>query len=143
MNEFYLKILQLDRYSTIEEIKTNYRKLAKQYHPDLHKGIDPKYFRELTVAYDWLIINHKPFVRPPPKKDISQSEKFFRVLKKDAVYHTISLMVPEILENDIVIFCMLGQIEFRVALNKDTKLPTTIQITNLGVLIELRIESSL
>lgn len=43
-------------YSTdIYEVKLNYRKLAKKYHPDLNKepGADEK-FKEITEAYDFL-----------------------------------------------------------------------------------------
>ena len=34
----YYKTLGVDKNASADEIKSAYRKLAKQYHPDLHPG---------------------------------------------------------------------------------------------------------
>lgn len=48
----YYDILGIQRNATNEEIKVAYKKLAKQYHPDLNKGKDAEEkFKELSEAY--------------------------------------------------------------------------------------------
>ncbi len=52
----YYKILGVDKNATEEEIKSAYRKLAKQYHPDFNKG-NPEAeerFKEINEAYQVL-----------------------------------------------------------------------------------------
>jgi molecular chaperone DnaJ len=53
----YYEVLGLPRTATPEEIKTAYRRLAREYHPDLNKG-NPKVaeekFKELSEAYEVL-----------------------------------------------------------------------------------------
>ncbi|MCQ2772613.1 MAG: molecular chaperone DnaJ [Bacilli bacterium] len=51
----YYEILGLSKGATADEIKSAYRKLAKQYHPDINKDPDaPKKFEEIQEAYDVL-----------------------------------------------------------------------------------------
>ena len=49
----YYKSLGVDKNATQDEIKSAYRKLAKQYHPDLHPGDDAaaEKFKEVNEAY--------------------------------------------------------------------------------------------
>jgi tetratricopeptide (TPR) repeat protein len=52
----YYKILQVPQKASIEEIKKAYRRLAREYHPDLHPG-DPaatERFKEICKAYEVL-----------------------------------------------------------------------------------------
>ncbi|MDA1284695.1 MAG: DnaJ domain-containing protein [Proteobacteria bacterium] len=56
-----LEQLDLSIKSTVEEIKKNYKNLAKRYHPDAKSGIknsDEK-FRDLVEAYTYLMDYHK------------------------------------------------------------------------------------
>jgi len=58
----YYKILSINRKADEKEIKKAYRKLAKQYHPDIYKG-DKKEaeekFKEISEAYEVLIDKDK------------------------------------------------------------------------------------
>ncbi len=52
----YYEILCVEKTATAEEIKSSYRRLAKQYHPDLHKDDEnaAKKFQEINEAYQVL-----------------------------------------------------------------------------------------
>lgn len=52
----YYKILQVDKKATQDEIKRQYRKLAKESHPDLHPDDETAHdrFKELNEAYEVL-----------------------------------------------------------------------------------------
>lgn len=49
----YYKILGVERTASEKEIKSAYRKLARQYHPDVNKGAEEK-FKEINEAYEVL-----------------------------------------------------------------------------------------
>lgn len=51
----YYEVLGVNKDASADEIKSAYRKLAKQYHPDLNKSEDaPAKFKEVTEAYEVL-----------------------------------------------------------------------------------------
>ncbi len=58
--DYYL-LLGVNKRSSKEEIKANYRKLAKKYHPDANVGSPEaeEVFKDLTVAYDILMDKEK------------------------------------------------------------------------------------
>jgi molecular chaperone DnaJ len=56
MSKNYYDILEVDKTATIDDIKKSYKKLARQYHPDLNpndKESEEK-FREIVEAYETL-----------------------------------------------------------------------------------------
>lgn len=75
----YYRILGVERNTSMAEIKKTYRRLARQYHPDLNPGnpYAEDYFKEITAAravltdpvkraeYDQLI-NNRPAYSPRP-----------------------------------------------------------------------------
>lgn len=51
----YYKVLGVSKTASADEVKTAYRKLARQYHPDVNKAPDAAdRFKEATAAYDVL-----------------------------------------------------------------------------------------
>lgn len=55
MNDDYYKILGVSKSASAQEIKSAYRKLALQYHPDRNKGKESEAkFKEVTKAYEVL-----------------------------------------------------------------------------------------
>ena len=57
----YYDLLEVHKHSSKEEIKQNYRRLAKKYHPDANIGnpeMEEK-FKDLTVGYDILMDKDK------------------------------------------------------------------------------------
>lgn len=59
MSDFY-EILGVDRNATKEEIKSAFRKKARQYHPDVNKSPDAEEkFKELGKAYETLSDDNK------------------------------------------------------------------------------------
>ena len=55
MKEYYLSILRLESDATVSDIKSAYRKLSKQYHPDINPSIQAsEKFIQINEAYEYL-----------------------------------------------------------------------------------------
>lgn len=124
-----LRVLQCNRYSTIDDIKKSYRVLSKRYHPDLNKSVDPKLFIELTDSYDYLLKHHvpeKPKAAPRPKIDNNEVDLFFRV-HSGKYPIVIELPITET-EKETMIFFMLNTIEYRIKLHAGVVLPVTLDV---------------
>lgn len=68
----YYKILGVDKKSTKDEIKKSYRKLSKQYHPDVNPEGGEK-FKEIAEAYEVLSDENKrkEYDNPNPFKNMN------------------------------------------------------------------------
>jgi len=59
-NEYY-KILGISDNASIDEIRAAYKKLSKQWHPDVNKSPQAtEMMQKINIAYSWLKKNHKP-----------------------------------------------------------------------------------
>jgi hypothetical protein len=133
----HLEVLGLDETADIEQVKSAYRKLAKEYHPDLNKnGIEK--FREIKASYEWLIKNHIP---KKPLKSSAGYEPYFEILRPNQTYVIINLFEKSgILERGVVLHLMIGTQEYRVFVEKGTEIPKKIVLTNLqpNVIVEFQ-----
>ena len=55
----YYEVLGVNKNASKDEIKSAYRKLAKQYHPDNTETGDEAKFKEIQEAYDILYDDQK------------------------------------------------------------------------------------
>jgi len=101
----YYALLEVNKHSSKEEIKQNYRKLAKKYHPDANIGnpeMEEK-FKDLTVGYDILMDKDKKkkydrqVVRygygMPPKNTSKDSAKKYGVKNGDTANELITTLL--------------------------------------------------
>jgi len=101
--DYYL-LLGVNKRSSKEEIKANYRKLAKKYHPDANVGSPEaeEVFKDLTVAYDILMDKEKKkkydrqvarYGYGVPPRSTSKKEVKYGVKNTDATSELISTLL--------------------------------------------------
>lgn len=81
----YLTVLGLSTKDvlTIDELKRNYRKLAKYYHPDNHETGDAEQFKKVQEAYDYCQDNLE-YVNKQIKADFTISDSGFSSKEEEA-----------------------------------------------------------
>ena len=100
----YYALLSVNRRSSKEEIKQNYRKMAKKYHPDANVGSPEaeEVFKTLTVAYDTLMDKEKKkkydrqvarYGYGIPPKGSSKKEVKYGVKNADAASELMSTLL--------------------------------------------------
>lgn len=76
MRDYYLEILELPPEATEREIKSAYRRLSKQYHPDRNPQQDTsEKFIEITQAYDYLTDIEK-YAHAEATPEVSERERW-------------------------------------------------------------------
>jgi len=81
-----ISILGLNAGASPEEIKDAYRKLAKQYHPDVYQLDKGEKFLNVSLAYQFLRKNPSPLYQENSQKRYSNVQE--RDQKKRRTYHT-------------------------------------------------------
>ncbi len=71
----YYAILEVSTDASLEEIKQAYRRLARLCHPDISKGINDRYIKQLNEAYNVLSDTAKRTVY-----DIKRLEELQRIV---------------------------------------------------------------
>lgn len=75
----YYSELNVDSFSSLEDIKLSYRQLAKKYHPDINMSGKDK-FLKIQTAYEWLEKNH---IQKKVDSSFQNNNVFFKYGKYD------------------------------------------------------------
>jgi DnaJ domain len=136
-------VLQVPRGSSLIDIKSAYRKLAKIYHPDISTGSEEK-FKQITAAYDILVKISTPYTpspQHPPQSSTTkanttkpkQNQSIFKILTTE--YSVV--YCPDNLPEGTRVFFMDGAREFTVYFKEAMRLPFTIRVDRFIVKFEL------
>ena len=147
------KILGVTVYSSVKEIKSSYRRLAKVYHPDNQDTGDENKFKQLSNAYTRIIsMAPQPQVQPKtstqgqPNPHIhihkfNNKNRIFRVLDPAKFEQTVGFPGP-ILEDNVVFHFMYDYDQFNLFIDKNIPLPAQLNVTynNKTLIIKVREE---
>ncbi|CAG8549539.1 16092_t:CDS:2 [Gigaspora rosea] len=98
-------VLQLDSNATDAEIRSKYRKLAKNYHPDKNGGIETPEWNKLNKAYEILSDNNKRALYDKYRSVLNESSKLNAYVGGDLWFPyignlEIDLWLSSFLENE-------------------------------------------
>ena len=130
----YYKVLGCTRTNSLKDIKQAYRKLAKQYHPDMNTANNSVIkFREITEAYSYLLKNHKEIVI------FNKPFKYYRnitpsICKNTEVswynqYYSAKVNLPDDAQNhDVIVYLMWESREFKAEIFMDMSYPIRLNV---------------
>ena len=145
----YYALLGLHKRSSKEEIKQNYRKLAKKYHPDANVGKPEmeEIFKDLTVGYDILMDKDKKkkydrqVVRynygAPPKVEKDKTKKY-GVKNENAANEFVSTILGFGKDATETLKTKASEIKVNIASKKIAK-----KGDNIEALLEIALEDGL
>ena len=123
------RIFSLGEWCSNADIKSKYRTLVRQNHPDL--GGSSQNFILVKDAYDYLIRYHKEPPQPKPGKTWTK-QVYYLMEGQYKRYHKIE--IPErILSGNVRVNCMWKTLEFFIILEKGKELPVTVEIKTPGL----------
>jgi hypothetical protein len=138
----HLSTLELDKYATLDEIKSQYRMLSKKYHPDIVGTGDNLKFIEIGVAYAWLIKNHIPKIKTDDNTYILIRTTTFKDGYRPDLYQIFVAMPTRKIINSTIVeidesFRIAGSGKsihktLRVELKEGTTFPDTTLLTQDG-----------
>lgn len=156
MNHF--EILGVSQSSSLDEIKSAYRKLAMQFHPDRNPAGEER-FKAVSASYAWIEKNHRPGVSSihddihyktttSAPADRMAYDVIYRIIEgppdENHIYH---VKIPHtIIDIETRVFFMINykraSIEFKVTLPAGTSIPYTIKTKDLPALGQITIQFS-
>lgn len=145
MNDY--EVLGFHSIVNIDEVKKRFRKLAKEYHPDLNNAPEAVVrFRAINDAYNNILsnkISSYTFTPPPPKPKEPRkphNNVIFRVLDDKKKNNELSVKYPEpIIETGTRIFFMRNNQEFSILFEYDCILPATLNINSPVGFLTIRV----
>ncbi len=136
----HYKKLEITEKSSLDEIKIQYRKLSKIYHPDISKD-DGSKFRELTESYEWLLKNHKQKIDNEPSKEYSKSLKEFKFITISKYYNNYVRVRKQILKEGGVVMIIdpsnISIPEFRIVVPKGCKEGSISKVDGYTFIIQI------
>ena len=86
------RVLELPENATMEEIRGNYKRLLKKWHPDMHNQLEKSHDMTKKIIWAYKIISDYcqkfrfPFAQEDVEKYISGNEWWFKRFGNDALW---------------------------------------------------------
>ena len=120
--------LCLEPNATLEDAKAAFRRLAKQFHPDVNKSSDAaEKFRRINAAFEAIKSGAKPSKRQWTANASQPRYKVYEIVNEHAFSATIIRSEP-VFEAGTEIHVMKGSKMFKFHLDKRRRLPFDVTV---------------